>query len=201
MCSLEGKSEEDELQLKTILEKLQEGYSKRDVSKVKSWIQELFDEEVTVIGTNAINAGDFEWRKGHDAAIEMFQSDWQNWGDVVMNLTNAQIDIEDQNAWIAMNATVTRNTKDSERHSAELSRQRSLKRIKEYSEKKWKSKRALYEIIHDASMILTQYERGETFVWPIRISLGLIKRQNNWKIRNVHFSFPGRGFPNVRIEE
>ena len=91
------------------------------------------------------------------------------------------------------------NTVDSDTHSFEVSRKRSLQRIKEYTEKNWESKRALYEVINDASMVLTQYERGETFTWPIRITMSLVRINQDWKIRQVHFSFPGRGFPSVRI--
>ena len=184
-----------------ILDRLQEGYSKRNISTVSSWVNELFYEEVTILGTNGVKPGDFEWRTGLKAAEEMFENDWKNWGDVKLNLEDSEIDVEENAAWVAMQATVTRLTADSEIHSSGASRKRSLQRIKEYTERDWTSTRILYEVIHDASMILTQYERGDVFIWPIRITLGLLKKEDCWKIRQVHFSFPGRGFPNVRIEK
>lgn len=191
----------DELKIGALLKEFQKGYDRREISKVETWIKNLFDERVTIIGTNATNPGDFEWRKGHEAAIEMFRSDWLNWGNVEISIDEAEIEIEDSASWVAMYATVTRDTKKSVNHSEEVSRERSLKRIKQYSEKEWPTKRALYEIIHDASMVLTQYERSDVFTWPIRITLGLINRNKKWVIKQVHFSFPGRGFPNVRLED
>lgn len=187
-------------QILDILNEFQKGYTNRDESIAIQWVKNLFDEQVTIIGTSSVNPGDFEWRSGHEAAIEMFRSDWLNWGDVEISIDDAEIDFENNASWVAMYATVTRDTKKSENHSKEKSRERSLKRIEQYLKQGWTSKRALYEIIHDASMVLTQYGRGDIFIWPIRITLGLIHRNNKWLIRQAHFSFPGRGFPNVRLE-
>jgi len=186
--------------IKMLLEQIQKGYTSRDESTIDSWVDQLFHKEVTIIGTNAVRPGDFEWKKGLESAKQMFENDWKNWGDVKMDLDEAEVDIVDNVAWVALYATVTRNTAESDTRSSEASRKRSLQRIKEYTEKEWTSTRVLYEVIYDASMILTQYERGDVFVWPIRITLGLIDEGEGWKIRQVHFSFPGRGFPNVRIE-
>ena len=194
------KRDNDKLRILNLLNKIQNGYTNRDESVVSEWVEDLFDEEVTIIGTSSIKPGDFEWRRGHEAAIEMFRSDWLNWGDVKISIDEAEIDVEGNATWVAVYATVTRDTRISESHSAEVSRERSLKRIKQYSENEWTTKQALYEIIHDASMVLTQYERSDIFIWPLRITLGLIQRNRRWLIRQVHFSFPGRGFPNVRLE-
>ncbi|MHA2309815.1 MAG: hypothetical protein ACXABJ_11095 [Candidatus Heimdallarchaeaceae archaeon] len=157
----------DDLKIGALLKEFQKGYDRREISKVENWVKNLFDERVTIIGTNATNPGDFEWRKGHEAAIEMFRSDWLNWGDVEISIDEAQIDVEGNVSWVALYATVTRDTRNSESHSAEVSKKRSLKRIKEYSERDWTTERALYEIIHDASMVLTQYEKSDIFIWPI----------------------------------
>ncbi|NPD88624.1 MAG: hypothetical protein HGN29_07860 [Asgard group archaeon] len=196
----DSKKPDDEQRIRSLLYKIQKGYTDRDENVVSEWAEDLFDERVTIIGTSSIKPGDFEWRNGHAAAIEMFRSDWLNWGDVKLSTEEAEIDIEGNASWVAVYATVTRDTKKSVNHSAEVSRERSLKRIKQYSEKEWTTKQALYEIIYDASMVLTQYERSDIFIWPIRITLGLFQRNNKWLIRQVHFSFPGRGFPNVRLE-
>ena len=45
---------DDEAKIKAVLEEIQKGYSKIDLSKVESWILTLFDKNVTVIGTNEV---------------------------------------------------------------------------------------------------------------------------------------------------
>jgi len=66
-------------------------------------------------------------------------------------------------------------------------------------EKDWESKRALYEIIHDASTILVQYERGDTYLWPVRCTYNLKKIDSKWKIKQLHYSWSGSGFPSARF--
>lgn len=177
----------------------QEGYTKRDLSLVEEWVKDLLDENVQTIGTNSVYPGDFEWRTGHSAAIEMFENDWKHWGNLKMYLDHAEIAINNDISWVNVFATVTCFSKGN--RSLKASRKRSLERIKKYSEEAIDSTLALYQIINDASMILYQYEQSETFVWPIRITLGLQKKKEIWKMKQIHFSWPGRGFPSVRITE
>ncbi|NHJ47978.1 MAG: hypothetical protein FK733_09335 [Asgard group archaeon] len=192
-------SEEKEI-IKRI-ESFQEGYIKRDLTSVKDWIRELLDENVQVIGTNSIYPGDFEWRTGHDAAIEMFENDWKHWGKLKMYVEHSEIQVDGDTSWAAIFATVTRFTREEENRTFEASKKRSIQRIKAIAEKEMDSTLAMYQIINDASSVLYQYEQSETFVWPIRITLGFSKKNEKWMIKQIHFSWPGRGFPTVRLIE
>lgn len=188
-----------------ILERLKyfyKGYKERNLSEVEKWVKKILDEKVQIIGTNSVYPESFEWRTGHPAAIEMFGNDWKNWGKLEMYLDHAEIDVAEQAAWSTIFATVARFTPEEENRTFEASRKRSLQRIKAIAEsEKHTSIQAIYQIINDASSVLHQYEQSELFVWPIRISLGLTKKNEKWLIKQIHFSWPGRGFPAVRLLE
>lgn len=190
---------DESIEILQILKKIQDGYSKRDLSEVDIWVKDLMDENVQIIGTNSTFPGDFEWRSGHEAAIEMFKRDWEGWGQVKYYIEKSEILIEDDTAWVTAFATVTQDTKNHETRNFEASKTRSLNRIKAKTEEKIPSTLALYQIIADASMILSQYELGNVFVWPIRASFGLKKKNDKWLIKQIHYSWPGKGFPSVRF--
>ena len=185
----------------SVLGKLQEGYIRRDTSIVEKWVKDLFTEDVYIIGTNATYPGSFEWRKGHEAAVQMFSNDWRRWGDLKMYIDEADISVENKSAWIAMFATVTKKPGQgpSRYRDAETSRKGSLARIREMTGSESSSVLALYEIIHDASMVLVQYERSHEFTWPLRMTFGMVKKRGKWLVKQLHWSLPGRGFPVVRL--
>lgn len=193
------KRSKEEQTILEILRDFQEGYIKRDLTLVTKWVKNLLDASVQIIGTNSTYPGDFEWRSGHKAAIEMFENDWKHWGNFKMYLDHAEIVVDNNNSWTVIFATVTRYTPEEENRTFSASKERSLKRIEALTKNKKPSTLALYQIINDASSILSQYEQSELFVWPLRITMGLSKKNDQWLIRQIHFSWPGRGFPAVRL--
>jgi len=42
-------------------------------------------------------------------------------------------------------------------------------------------------------------ERNPKFIWPIQISLGLIKKQDRWLLKQIDFAHPSEGYPVVRL--
>jgi hypothetical protein len=178
-------------------------YLNRNIDRLDEWITQNFTEDVYLIGTVGTFPGEFEWRKGIQAAKEIYANDYYNKWNLRLFIEEANIDIDfdGQFAWVVVFGLVTRRATDHESRSSEASRRRSLARIKAYTETEWDTKRTLYEIIHDASMILVQYKRGETFLWPVRCTFNLKKVNNEWKINQLHYSWPGYGFPAVRLLE
>ncbi|NPD90589.1 MAG: hypothetical protein HGN29_17900 [Asgard group archaeon] len=176
-------------------------YLNRDINRLDEWITRNFTENTFIIGTIGVFPGEFEWRKGIQAAKEIYANDYYNKWNLRLFIEEAdiEIDFEGQFAWVVVFGLVTRKATDHESRSSEASRKRSLARIKSYTETEWDTKRALYEVIHDASMILVQYERGEIFYWPVRCTFNLKKVNSKWKINQLHYSWSGSGFPAVRL--
>lgn len=185
------------------LNRFQEGYSVRDLSKVKQWAEALMTKDVIIIGTNAIYPNTGEWQTGIDKAIELFSNDWKRWGVLEADVKNADIKIlNDQVALVALTATVTKSIKNGFGRSNEKNMTRCLRRLSNLETDNTRSTRMkLITAIWDAGMVLKNTELGETFVWPIRISLVLVKKMGKWKMIQTHYSYPMSGYPPIRLVE
>jgi len=183
------------------LNKFQEGYNKKDVSKVKEWTHELMTRDVYIIGTNGVFPNTGEWQVGIDKAEELFANDWKRWGVLETDINNSDIKILTPDvAMVAMKATVTKSPENGFGRSNEDNIKRCLRRLTGLEEDTTKSAQLkLFTAIWDAGMVLKHTELGDTFVWPIRISMVLIKKEGNWKMAQTHYSYPMFGYPPIRL--
>ena len=152
------------------------------------------------MGTYSSHPNTSEWFKGIEKAIKVFKYDWVAWGDLDADVANANIDYDGDLAWVSFEATVTRSPENSRSRTAEESSGNIFNHFKDIAEEDdgRSNNLKLMEAAYYANLILYQYEQGEEFVWPIRISGVLQKKDGMWKFRQMHFSHPNRGFPNVR---
>ena len=158
-------------------------------------------KDVYIMGTNGVYPHTSEWQVGIEKATQLFANDWKRWGVLETDMKNVDIRILNQNvALVAMPATVTKSVKNGFGRSNEENMERSLKRLASLEKNTSKSARLkLFTAIWDAGMVLKHTELGETFIWPIRISMVLIKEEGKWKMTQTHFSYPMSGYPPVRI--
>lgn len=117
------------------------------------------------------------------------------------DIQNADIRIlSPTTAMIAMKATVTKSPENGYGRTNEANMERGLSRLSSLKDDSTKTTRQkLYTAIWDAGMVLKNMELGETFVWPIRISMVLIKQDGKWKMTQTHYSYPMAGYPPVRL--
>ena len=183
------------------LHEFQDGYTRRDPSKVQEWSKKLMTHDVTVMGTHAVYPDTGEWQVGIDHAARLFANDWKRWGVFESDIKNADIQILTPNvAMVAMFATVTKSIQNGYGRSNEENMKRSLKRLASLEKDNSKSTRQkLFTAIWDAGMVLKNTELGETIIWPIRISMVLVKKSGKWKMAQTHFSHPMSGYPPVRL--
>ena len=195
----ENKNDE-KYEIQKTLNVFQKGYSERDTSKALEWCTNIFYDNVEIIGTYSTHPNTSEWFKGIERTIEVIKSDWIAWGDLDAKVTNANIDYDGDLAWVSFEATVTRSPENSRSRTAEVSSGNIFNLFSDIAAKEdgRTNKLKLMEAAYYANLILYQYEQGEEFVWPIRISGVLQKKDGIWKFRQMHFSHPNRGFPNVR---
>lgn len=186
-------------QIENTLNEFINGYKERDTSKVLTWFEKLFYDDIEIIGTFSIEPGTREWDKGKEYAIRLFKSDWIGWGDLVINLETANISSSQNLAWVSLPAIISRSPENSKSRTAEESFSNMLKHLSEIeADPKIDRNLKLHKIAYYSNLLLFQYEQGEEFVWPVRISATLQKENDVWKFRQIHFSYPNRGFPNVR---
>jgi uncharacterized membrane protein YidH (DUF202 family) len=79
------------------LNKFQEGYSNRDTSQVKAFMESIYSREnVLILGTNPN-----EIFSGYERASSLVKSDWESWGDCKFNVDSANISSAGDLAWFS----------------------------------------------------------------------------------------------------
>jgi len=183
------------------LELFKNGYKNRDTSIVNEWFNSVFYDNVEVIGTFAIEPSKKEWKNNKEESKKIFKSDWTNWGDLSIDLSKVNINYDGNFAWISFPATIKRSPKNSRSRTAKESYANMLKtfsKIIENNNEDTNEKLKLLQMAYYANLLMYQYELGDEYIWPLRITGVLQKKNGNWKFRQMHFSYPNRGFPNVR---
>ncbi len=187
-------------ELKKILNIFNEAYIKRNVNEIDSFMDKLFhkDESVTIVGTC-----DSEWCIGYEEVKDIFLSDWEYWGDLRVKVDEASI-IELENTAIIYTPGTVKYSFDSRSDTYT----RYLGYVKEYFDEnsfdgKKSNKVKLTEINWKLCHLLNQRESIERdYLWDIRISFLLVKKENRWIIKHMQFSFPVVGYlPEVREDD
>lgn len=194
-------SQQERTEIMEFLGEFQDGYDLRDTSKVKEWTHRLMKKEVSIIGTNGVFPNTGEWQKGLDWAERLFANDWMRWGVLDIDIENADIQIvSDDVAIVAMFATVTKSVENGYGRSNQANMERCVHRLASLSNDTTKSaEQKLFTAIWDAGMVLKHTGIGETFVWPVRISMVLVKENRKWKMFQTHYSYPMAGYPPIRL--
>ena len=181
-----------EVEIRLLLQRFQEGYTRRDVSQTDSFM-ELFSADVEVIGTNGVNPGFQEWYLDRASARELVEGDWQGWGDLRLDLDSMSIHSRGEVGWVAATATVTQ-TIGSENYAS------YLEFIKTFlDDSNLSAEQKLLHILRGGTNTLYELRRGEKFVWPLRFTAVVLRAAEGWKFAQINFSFPTVYFPDVRL--
>lgn len=186
--------------LMDVLNIFEEAYIQRDVKNIDKFMAALFDknENVIVLGTS----GD-ELCIGYEEVKNIFLSDWEYWGDLRIKADEATIIPLGNTAVIYTNGTIKYSfNSNSDTYT------RYLGYIKEYfngssDNSKKPDKVKLTEINWTLCHLLNQRNTPERdYLWDLRISFVLIKKNTRWIIRQMQFSLPVVGhMPDVRIDD
>jgi hypothetical protein len=187
-------SEADLQAVRQVLQQFQDGYTRRDPGLLEDF-QGLCisDPELEVIGTGAVAPGDEEWCVGPEPAAELFRSDWEGWGDLTLDLVDARIHILGDVAWLATTGVVVMDLEPEETYQDYLNYILQIAEEEDLSPRK-----RLLEILRGGTNTLFEVERGERYVWPIRFTAVLVRREENWFFHQMSFSFATTRFPDVR---
>jgi hypothetical protein len=180
-------------EVRLVLQRFQDFYTRRDPALIETFMNLLADDDLEVIGTNGVRAGEEEWYIGKDAARELFLGDWQSWGDVRLDIDGARIQGNENTAWLSAAATV-QMVIPAEQNYADY-----LAFVKKYIEtEQLSAEQKLLYILRGGTNTVFELRRGEDFVWPLRFTAVLVKRGETWKFHQMQFSFPTMYFPDVR---
>ena len=187
-------------ELREVLNIFEEAYIQRDVTKIDNFMDALFDknEKVIVVGTSG-----GELCVGYEEVKEIFLSDWEYWEDLRINADEATIIPIGNVALIYTTGTIKYTFSSNSDTYA-----RFLDVVKKYfDEDSPNSKKTdnvkLTEINWLLCHLLSNWD-GETrqYLWDLRISFVLVKKESRWIVRQMQFSLPVMGhLPDVRIYE
>jgi hypothetical protein len=182
-------------QVRQVLQKLQDGYLKRNLASLDYYMKELFpsDGRTTMIGTSGMLPEDLEWPLSRDGVRKVLESDWRNWGDVYFNVASAKVEVVGDVAWIESNGFVEKVM------SYEQVCENHLKYVRAVVDGELSAKEKVAEIARGASNVVMEMMMGERYVWPMRFSAVLERSEGRWVFRHMHFSFPTTRFPDERL--
>lgn len=181
-------------EIKDILKKFQQGYSKRKLENVDSFTKELFQnsDDISVLGTAT---GEIFF--GINEVKQLIKDDWESWGDLNTDCENACISIEGNTAWFSTKGTV----KYSFDHTPERY-DRYVDYIKTTAKDNKITPKQRITFINWV-LALNYHQRDKQareYFWPIGLSGVLVKEEGSWKIVHLHFSVVKANFPDERFE-
>ena len=180
-------------EIKNVLEKFQHGYKTRDMDQLSSFLEELFvtDSDSMIVGT-----GQREWIVGGEKIRELVENDWKEWQDLTIDIENAHIHEEGNFAWATTKATCTLMYAMDQILAFSMN---MIKSTLDNPDQSTTEKLAWLNQI--TSRVLFEEKQGNTLKYALRLSVVLVKREDKWKIHQMHFSFPNVLFPDGRIIE
>ena len=93
-----------EREILEVLTRFQDGYFKRDLSVVKTYVEEHFTEDVLVIGT-----GPDEWCHRLEEVEKLVEGDWKEWGDLELAIDRAVVRVREDWGWLVVPGTLTQS--------------------------------------------------------------------------------------------
>lgn len=186
-------------EVKNVLKKFQEGYSKRDVSTIDEFVNELFIKDKNVF---AVGTGDDEWFFGRDEVKELFESDWKYWGDFTLDIQNPTISTNGDVVWITAQGHVKYEFKDDKE-----TYERYLKFIKSYFDDSNEEflRMSQKEKLTTLNYILThkmrdREQKERQYNWPVTFTGILIQQERKWVFKNIQFSMTTPSmYPDIRF--
>jgi hypothetical protein len=179
-------------EIRLLLERFQEGYTRRDVSQTDAFM-ELLTADAEVIGTNGVRPASGEWYMDRASARELVEGDWEGWGDLRLDLDSMSIHSRGEVGWVAAPATVTKMI-GSENYASYLEFVKSF-----IDDPALNAEQKLLHILRGGTNTLYELRRGEKFVWALRFTAVIVREAKGWKFAQMNFSFPTIYFPDVRL--
>lgn len=175
-----------EREIREMLARFQEGYARKDMAALDSFMREMFVEcdDLLVVGTSSD-----EWCEGFDAVTELVGRDWEQWGGFSLDLEKASVTVKGSVGWVAAWGTVTRRIDADGSYEAERKEVEGLLATDE----------AAKEVCLKALASLASAESpqivapGGACVLPLRLTATVASHEGSWRFYQLHLSFPKKG--------
>ena len=172
--------------LRAVLQRFQDGYIARDITKVDGFMT-LFapDEDIELIGVGAAKRAATEWFVGPAAIRDIVEGDWTYWGDVKLDVAGAQIHARGEVAWLSTTGALVQ-TQDYDKALPQYLQQ--MKKLLENEE--FDADTQLMEATHFGMRRLHERSKGLGYAWPFTFVAVLIRTGEAWRFHTIHWSMP-----------
>src|SRR5512143_2970604 len=172
--------------VRAVLQRFQDGYVARDVTKLDEFMA-LFapDEDIELIGVGAAKRAATEWFVGPAAIRDIIEGDWIYWGDVELDVTGAQIHVRGEVAWLSTTGAVIQTQAFDKALPQYLQQMKALLENAEFD-----SDTQLIEATHFGMRRLRERSKGVGHAWPFTFVAVLINTEGAWRFHTIHWSMP-----------
>lgn len=171
--------------IRNVLQKFQNGYIHRDLSRIDEF-SALFAQadDIELIGIGAYERGGTEWFIGLEKIQEIIRSDWEFWGNVVIDVEGAAIHTRGETAWVTTTGTLEQTD------TFDKAMPYYLEQMVKLLEGDQSPDHKLMEASHFGVRRLRERALGKGHKWPFVISAVLIKEEDQWRFHTIHWSMP-----------
>jgi len=173
-------------QVREVLQRFQEGYIARDLSRLDEFMQ-LFAQQsdAELIGIGAAERGGTEWFEGLEAIREIIESDWTYWGDVSIDVAGARISVRGDVAWLSTTGKVTQTGTFDEALPFYLQQMKDLLESADLD-----ADGRLVEATHFGMRRVRERQKGVGHAWPFVLTAVLVRTEAQWRLHTIHWSMP-----------
>ena len=171
-------------EVKEVLEKFQELYSKKDISSVDEYVNNGFSlkDGLVVLG-NGMN----QWCLNTEDIKTIIKAHLSNennyWKEINFKFDEAKIFANENTAWVVSIGNI-KNTISEEKQI-----QDTIEKVKEILGGEEKSNTNALDAARKIANIIRNIEQGEIYLWPLRFTSVLIKENDTWKFHQMQFTF------------
>ncbi len=175
-------------EVQQVLQRFQDGYTAREVASLDEFMQ-LFvpGDDAELIGIGAAARNQNEWFQGAARIREIVESDWKYWGDVRLEVNEAQITVKDDVAWLSTTGAIfqTDDLQTDEVTGFVLTQMKELLENEALS-----PRQRLVEASHFGVRRWREREKPAGYRWPFTFTAVLVKQEGHWRFHTIHWSMP-----------
>jgi len=175
-------------EIKQVLQQFQDGYSKRDVTKLDEFMTLLVSgDEPELIGIGASIPNQNEWFRGTEKIREIIESDWQYWGDVKLEIKSAKITVKGDVAWLSTTGAIlqTDHIFTDEVTGFTLGQMKEM-----LNDESLSPQEKLVEVAHFGVRRWREREKPAGYDWPFVFTAVLVQQEGQWRFHTIHWSMP-----------
>ena len=173
-------------QVREVLQLFQDGYTARDASKLDQFMELFYpSEEIELIGIGASVRGGNEWFQGVEAVRDIIAGDWEYWGNVLLDVSEAKISIQGDVAWLSTTGSIEQTSTHDEALKFYLEQMKDLLEDEHVDQDT-----RLVEATHFGMRRLRERLKGKGYKWSFVLTAVLIYTADGWRFHTIHWSMP-----------